>query len=186
MKAIPVILVFLLVAGAILARGAAWLRPDDSSRLVEARAVTPGRDSDGGRPADAPKGVELVASLPKKVFDRGEAIELSLEFRNDSDSPVTFVECGFWPNHRVVVKDKQGHEAELTEEGRRRRTSGSDRSGPIVIKPGKSFDYGKHPVDLAPLYTLPPGDYTVRVTYDEPSPSARMKVSSKSIDFTVE
>ena len=99
---------------------------------------------------------------------------------------MTFVECGFWPNHRLVVKDKQGHEAEKTDQWRNKRFGVSDRSGPIVIKPGKSFDYGKHPVDLAPLYTLPPGDYTVRVTYDEPSPSARMKVSSKSIDFTVE
>ena len=133
------------------------------------------------------KAVELIAKLPKKAFKQGEAVNLSLEFRNNTAASVTFVECGFSPNHRVTVKTRRGAEAELTDLGRTYRAGFgiSDRSIPVVLNRGMSFKYGNKPVPLHRLFDLPPGSYTVEVLYRDSRPPTPMEVASEPVKFTV-
>ena len=149
-----------------------------------------GRDKVAGpRPKEPAKACELVTSLASKSFKPGGAIDLSKEFKNDTASAVTFWECGFWPNHRVTVKDGRGVEPKLTDHGRKTRgqfLKGSDLTIPVLLKPGMSYDYGKWRLDLTTLYTLPPGDYTVEILYHEKFPRDAMMVSSKAIRFSIQ
>lgn len=91
-----------------------------------------------------------------------------IEFRNDSERPVTMCPIG-----RAIVTDEAGEEPEQTSQGRLyqaafRRSPGETRRkhASIVLQPGGSYrDEG---LDLTGLYRLSAGRYWVRVLYDDP------------------
>jgi hypothetical protein len=138
-------------------------------------AARPGRPDRGGEEVP-PDALAVVASLPKDVFELGEhpifggAVPLTIEYRNRSDRPITV--C---PVSLVIVNGMDGHEPELTSQGRSYRQAAASPAGEtrrkhstIVIEPGGSFrDEG---LDLTALYRLPPGRYSVRVVHDDRPP----------------
>jgi hypothetical protein len=137
------------------------------------------------RSDDAPLSPALVVSLPREVFELGEhpifggSAPLTIEVRNRSDKPVTI-----YPVGKVVVTDEEGKEAELTAQGRSYREATSPgetrrKNSSKVLGPGESHrDVG---LDLTRLFRLRPGDYTVKVIYDDPP----MQSISKHINFRV-
>ena len=68
---------------------------------------------------ESPPPIALIASLPRAVFEFGEhpilgrSVPLTIVFRNRSDRPVTIGPIGL-----AVVTGEDGHEAELTPQGR--------------------------------------------------------------------
>jgi hypothetical protein len=122
---------------------------------------------------DSPPPIDLVASLPKGIFELGEhpilggAVPLTIEYRNRSERPVTI--CPVDPV--VAVADIHGNEPERTAQGRWQRpmpTPSETRRqhATIVLQPGESHrDEG---LDLTVLYRLKPGYDSVRVIFDDP------------------
>ena len=130
----------------------------------------------------------LDVSLPRKVFQQGEPIELTAVFKNLSGRAVTIWSSGFWPNHKLVVTDDQGIEAEFTTVGRRCRLA-FDPQGrkrrknvPRVVEPGASLEVCSG-IDLSKLYRLPPGRYKVQLTYDDRQPPTPIMVESGFVTF---
>jgi hypothetical protein len=131
----------------------------------------------------------LTVSLPKKTFHEGQPIELSLEFKNKRSDSVTIWNSGFWPNHRIDVRGPGEKAPEMTKEGKVRHDAFSpagprDKNVPKVLKRGEIYKYGQS-VDLANLYRLTPGRYSVKVTYDDRQPPTPLRVNSPTISFEV-
>jgi hypothetical protein len=163
-----------------------------------------GRHPMGPPRPDAPstRGCRLELSLPRHAFLRDELIGFDLRLVNASGDPVTIWVSGFWPNHRIIVRDEGGDEAPLTELGRSLMRAfspggGRDKNFPRVIQPGDSYDrlsvdrpgvkrdpqrwgYG-----LSDLYQLAAGKYRVEVTYHDERAPTPMKVTSNAVEFEV-
>lgn len=140
--------------------------------------------SSGSRPI---KEFSLVVSLPKKVFRHGEPIGASIEFRNLAGPEMTIWISGFWPNHKVVVKDEAGIEPPLTDLGKRGRDAfspggGRDKNFPRIVKRG-----GKYGIvaDITYIYDLAPGEYRLEVTYDDEHGPTPLRITSDSVKFRV-
>jgi hypothetical protein len=135
--------------------------------------------------------VVLTAKLSKKVFQGGEPILLSCELRNESVRTVTIWLSGFWPNHLVIVKDETGVEPALSASGKARRgafapAGGRDKNVPRELRPREVYQ-DCSPLDLATLYEpLPPGRYTVEVTYEDRQPPTPSKATSDPASFEVQ
>ena len=71
----------------------------------------------------------LIASLSaeKRQFRPGEPILISFQLKNVSEQPQVVFHSGFWPNHRLSVKDARGYNIPLTALGKETRAVfGSD------------------------------------------------------------
>ena len=151
---------------------------------TRAMASTKGAPS-GSRPL---KEYSLVVSLPREVFHPGEPIKASIEFRNLAGPEVTTWISGFWPNHKVVVKDEAGVEPPLTGIGKICRQAfspgGARRKNiPNIVKRGGKYSNGA--ADIAELYDLAPGKYRLEVTYDDEQEPTPLRITSNSVKFQV-
>jgi hypothetical protein len=141
-----------------------------------------GVDREGRKPS-------LVVRLPETAYAVGKPIVPAIEFRNRTDHDVTIWSCGFWPNHKVVVRDKEGREPPLTAGGEQRRRSfapggGRDKSAPILVKSGDDYQYCIN-INIYDLYRLSPGRYELEVTYDDESPPSPLRLTSRHVEFVV-
>lgn len=135
------------------------------------------------------RGMIYTVSLATTTFRHSEPIRLEAKFENGSRAPVTIWISGFWPNHRVVVKDKAGQEPALTKEGEARRKAfapqgGRDKNAPHILNPGEIYRDSIE-VDLNRLYRLGPSHYTVEVTYEDDQGPTPLRVTSKAISFEI-
>ncbi len=152
---------------------------------TRAMASTKGAPS-GSRPL---KEYSLVVSLPREVFRPGEPIKASIEFRNLAGPEVTIWISGFWPNHKVVVKDEAGVEPPLTDLGKRGRQAfspggGRDKNYPHIVKRGGKYSIAAN-ANIAELYDLTPGKYRLEVTYDDEQGPTPLRITSSSVEFQV-
>jgi hypothetical protein len=182
------ILTPLAALGLALARSAALARPAAKSGTPPMRRAAKGPRG-GDRGDDAAGRVVAVATLEKASYRRGEPIPVGFELRNRTAGPVTVWHSGFWPNHLVVVRDRDGVEPPLTPAGRERRAAfrpdgEREKNFPVVLRPGGSAREDGA-ADLADLYRLGPGAYTLVVSYDDrqgPTPTVAV---ATAIDFEV-
>ena len=65
----------------------------------------------------------LIASLraEKRQFRPGEPILIGFQLKNVSERPQVVFHSGFWPNHRLSVKDARGYDIPLTALGKETR-----------------------------------------------------------------
>jgi RNA polymerase sigma factor (sigma-70 family) len=130
-------------------------------------------------------------SLPKRPFAVGEAIKPTYVLKNVSKAEVALWHSGFWPNHRIVVRDAAGKEPPLTKEGQERRKAfspGGKRDKNVAWKvPGGGEDASQGSYDLTRLYDLSrPDRYTVQYIYEEEQPGAwRGRLPSNVVTFVV-
>ena len=134
-----------------------------------------------------PEGFALVASLPKRTF-RDEPIPLTCEFQNQTRSPATIYACGFWPNHRVIVTDRQGVEPPMTKKGElclaRYKSDARDKNSKMIVKGGGS---SKETIDVAGLHHYRPGTYRLKVIFNErDAEPVPLKIESELVEFEIE
>jgi len=114
-------------------------------------------------------------SFAREQFAAGEAITPTYEVMNVSKDGVTIWHSGFWPNHRIIVRDGTGREAPLTKEGQQRRKAfspggGRDKNVAVTLAAG-GRDTTQGSYDLTKLYDLSrPDRYTVEYVYEDRQP----------------
>lgn len=150
------------LAGAVVALGPGCGRPGPPAVEVKVDA------------ADPAAGPRAVLSLPRTEFRAGEAVVPTFALDNPTGRPLTVYRCGFYPNHRLVVRDAAGKAAAETALGRACRQA-FDPAGPrrknvpVDLPPG-GRDAEPCPHSLTELYDLSkPGRYTVEGVYEEGS-----------------
>lgn len=147
-------------AAAQVSGGVPW---GEAGRQVEAQTPVSLRSRVrlAARPDDTEPAVEVGASLL-----------LIYEIQNNGSSPVGIWHSGFWPNHRILVRDAKGEEAPLTPFGKTAVEAFDPRGAreknvEWPLEPG-AIDATEGAYDLAKLYELTlPGRYSVRVDYEE-------------------
>lgn len=102
----------------------------------------------------------LIASLnaDKTLFHPEEPILVRFQIKNISDRPQTVWHSGFWPNHRLIVKDSKGDNVPLTALGEQTRAVfGSDtlrrKNFAVTLAPGK-IDTPYGPYDLRNYFQI--------------------------------
>ncbi|MDX2036463.1 MAG: hypothetical protein SFX72_07415 [Isosphaeraceae bacterium] len=144
--------------------------------------------TDGPRKWDVP-GVVFTATHQDSFVRRAQPCAIELTMKNTTDKTFRIMLAGFWPNHRIILRDQAGQPPDLTEHGRLCVSVFSpggprDKNAPHDILPGKTYTY-KTP-DLAKVYQLRPGRYTVEVVYEEIVEGKRDRISSSPFDLTVQ
>jgi hypothetical protein len=97
----------LVVSATVVTGGGAAVRQgvaDDGPRPRQAAG-----QPQPGRPAqmwgEEKAGLACSISTKKTTFQPGEPILVRFDLKNVSHKPQTIWHCGFWPNHRWVVRD---------------------------------------------------------------------------------
>ena len=135
--------------------------------------------------------VVLTARTDKKRYASDEAVLLSVDVKNDDAGPVTIWVRGIWPNHRISVRDEDGHEAELTRDGAsimrafEDRMKGAGKNFPVVIVPGQSYKTINE-VDLRKYFKLRKGRYKITVRYTEEQRPTPRDIESNSMSIRIE
>ena len=110
----------------------------------------------------------MVASLS---VVRGEALLVQYRIKNTSTEQQTVWHCGFWPNHKLIVTDGQGKEAQLTSVGQAGRAAfapeGARRKNVAVNLAPQQVDAGYEPLALRTYFILPTGAIHIRCLYQE-------------------
>ncbi len=120
------------------------------------------------------EGLRCALRLERESCRVGQPIAAWFRIRNASDQTRTIYQCGFYPNHQVIVRDEQGRLVAPTALGRRAQDafapSGPRRKNvPIDLAPGDTNE-AQLPDSLTSLLELTtPGVYRVQVTYEERS-----------------
>lgn len=134
---------------------------------------------------------DIVASIviePSKQIP-GEYIQIQYKVENRSDQPITIWNCGFWPNHQIIIMDQSNSELPLTEKGLLYRQTfqphGTRKKNiPVVIKPKESHSV-VIPLDLTSLYQLTPGDYILQVIYEDHYKPTPLTLRAEPVYFTI-
>ncbi len=106
------------------------------------------------------------------AFEVGSPLLLAYQIQNTGAAPLSIWHAGFWPNHRIRVRDASGVEPPLTDFGRTVVAAFSprgprDKNVEWPLAPG-AIDSSEGGYDLTKLYQLSePGAYTVEVDYQE-------------------
>ena len=129
----------------------------------------------------------LVIDPPAQI--PGESIAITFTIENKSEQPITIWQSGFWPNHLLIVKDQFDQEPTLTERGRLCRDAFKPdgprkKNIPVLVQPGTS-DVERFRLDLTTLYQLAPGQYTLRITYEDRVGPTPLAVSSDPVSFVI-
>jgi RNA polymerase sigma factor (sigma-70 family) len=118
------------------------------------------------------RGLCARLSLPQEKYAVGEPIRAAYAVTNVSKPELALWHSGFWPNHRIIVRDEAGAVVPLTAQGRRCRDAFSpagkrDKNVAWKLPPGgEDGTQGGH--DLTQLYDLTrPGRYTVQYVYED-------------------
>ncbi len=139
-----------------------------------------------------PKRAECLLNvrLPKATYERGEKIIPEIEYANQSGRDLSIWSSGFWPNHKVIVKDEAGNSPPLTAKGKQCRDAfapGGDRdkNSPIIVEAGKIRRAGAE-IDVASLFELDPGkQYALEIVYDDRQEPTPLKMNSRAVKFEV-
>lgn len=162
-----------------------------AAHLIVASGLAPNARADSSAADARAKEAEclLIARLPKTTYKSGEKIITEIEYKNQSNRDLTIWSCGFWPNHKVVVKDEAGESPPLTARGKQGRDAFApagdrDKNVPIVIASGKTSRGAGVKVDVASLYQLDSGhQYTLEIVYDDRQQPTPLKMTSKAVEF---
>jgi hypothetical protein len=138
--------------------------PSASDRDENAEAKRPwGKESDGFRSR-----IWLEAA-PKGAKD---AVKVHYEIRNTSKDEQVVWHSGFWPNHRIDVKDADGELAPMTERGKFMRKTYDPKGrrrkhSPRKLAPGAT-DSAWEAYDVRELFPMAdPGTYTIQYVYQQ-------------------
>ncbi len=119
-------------------------------------------------------GLQATLRLGRSSYVVGQAIRATWSVRNQGTEARTLYRCGFFTNHRVVVRNEAGQEVAPTEVGSPLLGSFNPaaprrKNLPVDVGPGE-MDVQELPLPLNELFDLSrPGRYTVEVTYEEPA-----------------
>lgn len=172
------------------------------SAVFGLRTLASADDHGQGPPRDDRPSREVVAeaTLPGRKFTEGETVPISFRITNHTSEPVVIWWSGFWPNHRVDVRNAEGQSAPLTAAGKLRSQAFSPdgarrgKNVPMELKPGESWprertDPAKpgeqDAIRLDELFELGPGAFTVQVTYHDQQPPTPLKVVSPRQTFEI-
>jgi hypothetical protein len=135
-------------------------------------------------------GLQATLRLGRSSYVVGQAIRARLSVRNHGAVARTLYRCGFYTNHRIVVRDEAGAEVAATAVGSPLLGS-FDPAGPrrknlpVDVEAGGE-DVQELPLALNELFDLSrPGRYTVSVTYEEPTLAWVGKLSTGVVVFEV-
>jgi hypothetical protein len=171
---------------------AAWLAP-----VVAAANEAPREAVPWGKPA---KVVKTGAEVPVRarlqiegdlgeaapVVAAGKPIVLRLEVQNAGSKDVLLRHAGFWPNHRLIVRDASGAEPARLAKGKAAAAAFSprgprDKNVDWPLAPGK-IDASEGAYDLGELFDLSKGGaYSVQVEYEED-----IAFATNRLAFTIE
>ena len=136
------------------------------------------------------QGLRTKVSLVKESVAAGLPVEIRYVKRNVSNAELKIWHSGFWPNHKIVVKDSTGREAALTAHGKQCRDAfnpggGRDKNFPLMLKAGEE-DSSEGSTDLGRLVDLStPGKYTVEIIYAEKQGGWEGRVVSNAAAFEI-
>lgn len=123
--------------------------------------------------SQSPQQLSLSLKFSRKgsTFNIGDAILSQPIFINHTSTNLFVWEHdNFWTNHLLLLVDAKGNEPPLTDLGRRAKDTffrrlGWDRSDQKMIEPGR--EYNDLEIDLSRYFSLPEGDYSVALLYNE-------------------
>jgi hypothetical protein len=177
-----------------LVRSGFWTGAVDTP-FINVSIVAPGTRTVIKHPADEfgpeVKGLKARISLAKQSFEFGEPIETTFTIKNVSDERQIIWHSGFWPNHKLIVRDGADKEPQLTAAGSQRRSAFSpggerDKNAPWEIAPGGEASTEGH-YDLTKLYDLSkPGHYIVQCIYEERQTGWQGRLASNEAAFEIE
>jgi hypothetical protein len=135
-------------------------------------------------------GLRSRITLERSAVRAGEPVRVAYVVRNVSDTERTVWHCGFWPNHRIIVRDEVGNEPPLTNLGREARaafdpTGKRRKNFPVRLYPGTK-DVSQGSYDLTTLFDLSrPGNYSVQYVYEESQAGWSGRLESNIASFRV-
>jgi hypothetical protein len=115
--------------------------------------------------------VKLQISQESQRFSYGEPVTVNASIINNSTEKIVLWRSMFFYNHRIIIKNKNGEVPAMTENGRKLLAL-FDPSGerlknyPLEILPGQE-DKTLEPVKLTDLYILKPGQYFLKILYED-------------------
>jgi RNA polymerase sigma factor (sigma-70 family) len=152
----------------------------------------------GSGPSDRPaatfgpeiNGLCASVALAKQKYLGGEPIAVTYVVKNVSKEKQILWHSGFWPNHRIVVRDGEGKEPSLPPLGRQRFQAFSpggprETTASFEVPPGgEDAAYEKY--DLTQHYDLTrPAQYTVQYLYEEKQGGWEGRLPSNEAAFEV-
>lgn len=127
-----------------------------------------------------------MASLAGREFRAGEPILLGCTLKNGSRKDFVYYPDFFYRHHYLIVLNDKGREPPLTDIGEGIQKSADNLAGKnrfLTVKAGgeyKSLGQQFPQNDLAKIYRLAPGDYSIVVEYRK-----EMIIKSNTINFRV-
>ncbi len=135
-------------------------------------------------------GLKAVVSFPKSAYKAGELISPLYQIQNTTKTNITIWQCGFYPNHRLELKNAQGREVTMTARGKEATAlfapAGPRRKNlPVILAPGESVAVDG-PEDLLALFSLEnPGSFYFRIIYQEVSDTWSGRLDSNWAVFQI-
>lgn len=120
---------------------------------------------------EAAHGLAASLAAERLTFPAGQPVEVCYRIKNVSEKEQILWNCGFWPNHRLVMTDAAGVEVPLTEAGQLMQ-SAFDPTGPrrknipVRLAPA-GIDAQLPKLDLRQLFKLESGTYRIRCLYHD-------------------
>jgi hypothetical protein len=122
------------------------------------------KDQQPQRWGDPVDGLATALTTRRSDFPRGAPVEVRLWIKNVARQDKQVEHCGFWPNHRLRVWDKQGREVPTTGPGAAAREAFKQperrKSFFVTLAPGK-IDDAYEWFDLHTYFVLPAGKIEV-------------------------
>ncbi len=155
--------------------------------LAPARPSPADRSFPPGPPVFGVPRLEL--RTPGPVVLGAASVPIEVDLVNDSSRPIVIWSTWAPLNHRVEVEDSRGHAPPETETGAEWRKAFSpngarDKNYPVRI-PARGEVRPHARFDLAKLYRLGPGEYRVRVTYEDGRDETYLRLASDWVPFWV-
>ena len=137
------------------------------------------------------KGLSANVSMVKSDYKVGEPIPIIYTKMNITmDQDIDVWDAGFWPNHKLFVRDANGNDVDMTPRGEEISKAFSpggsrDKSVKVTIGPRMS----RSPLErynIAEYFKLDtPGTYTVQVVYEEYNGGWEGRLWSNPYKFTI-
>ena len=137
------------------------------------------------------KGLSANVTMVKSDYKVGEAIPIIYTKMNITmDQKIDVWDAGFWPNHKIFVRDANGNDVDSTAKGEELfkafAPGGSrDKNVKITLDPRMT----RSPLErynLAELFKLDtPGTYSVQVVYEEYNGGWEGRLWSNPYKFTI-
>jgi RNA polymerase sigma factor (sigma-70 family) len=187
-----VAVVALTLGGGLVARGlgkhtAAAGNGEPAPEFVGVPGMAAPAQDDGFGPEV--KGLRSQITLAKQRYVVHEVIPVTYLVKNVSKQEQVLHNCGFWPNHQILVTDAAGREPALTELGRQCQNAfrSGERFKDIAVRvPAGDVHASYAEYDLTRFYDLSqPGRYTVQYVYEERGGGWAGRLPSNEVSFVV-